>query len=303
MMHDATTFKSPLARWSRTIAVFSVQLVIVAIVLHRLFSLPTPVALIVSLIALIGAVMAVLLALGSFVAIWRDGRSGALNAALGLFLGLALIAWPAGVVAIYRHVPPIHDITTDTTAPPSFVALAAARTGLANRARYEGRSLAQQQLAAYPDVRPVIVPRAVADTWEVLGDTVRRLHWRIASETPPKAGQPGYIEAVDRTLVLGFYDDIVVRVVGDAEETRIDVRSASRYGKSDFGANANRIHQLFAELKLRLEETVSGPDQRRRRRDRGEKAVPKRGKGSPVAQQSQKPSQARARRGSRREPR
>jgi len=302
-MYDATTFKSPLARWSRRVAAFSLQLVVVAIVLHRLLSLPTPVALLIILIAFAGAAVAILLALGSFVAIWRDGRSGALNAAIGLFVGLALFAWPGIVAVAYRNLPPIHDITTDTSTPPSFVTLAAERTGLANSAVYAGQSIAKQQLAAYPDVRPVIVPRSVADTWEVLGNAVKRLHWRIASQTPPKSGQPGYIEAVDRTLVLGFYDDIVVRVVGDAEETRIDVRSASRYGKADFGANANRIRQLFSELKLRLEETVSGPDPRKRRRGRGEKAVPKRGKGSPVAQQSQKPSQARARRGSRREPR
>jgi len=301
-MHDALTFRSPLARWSRTIAVFSLQIVVVAIVLHRFLSLPTPVAFVIVAIGLAGAAVAVLLALGSFIAIWRDGRLGAMNAAIGLLLGLGLIAWPATVIAIARRIPAIHDLTTDTAVPPSFVALAAERTGLANSAGYAGPALAKQQLAAYPDVRPVIVPRPVGDTWEVLGDTVRRLHWRIARETPPAAGQPGYIEAVDRTLVLGFYDDVVVRVAGNGEETRIDVRSASRYGKSDFGTNAKRIRQLFGELKLRLEETVTGGD-RRRRRGRGEKAVPKRGKGSPVAQQSQKPSQARARRGSRREQR
>lgn len=301
-MYDATTFRSPLARWSRTIAVFSVQLVIVAIVLHRLLSLPTPVAVVIFVIGLAGAAVAILLALGAFVGIWRDGRMGALSATIGLALGLGLLAWPAGVIAISRNQPAIHDITTDTTTPPSFVALATERIGLANSAAYGGPAAAKQQLAAYPDVRPVIIPRAVDETWEVLGDTVRRLSWHIASETSPKPGQPGYIEAVDRTLILGFYDDIVIRIVGDSEETRIDVRSASRYGRNDFGQNAKRIQQLFSELNLRLEETVSGGD-RRRRRGRGDKAVPKRGQDSPVAQQSQKPSQARARQGSRREQR
>ncbi|MGE0766193.1 MAG: DUF1499 domain-containing protein [Hyphomicrobiaceae bacterium] len=301
-MQDAPTFRSPLARFSRIIAVFSLQLVVAAIVLHRLLSLPTPVALSIFLMALVGAAIAVLLALASFVAIWRDGRLGALSATAGLVVGLGLLAWPAGLIPISRSMPAIHDITTDTAAPPSFVALAARRTGLANGAGYGGAEVAKLQLAAYPDVRPVIVPRSVADTWDVLGDTVRRLHWQIASETPPTAGQPGYIEAVDRTLILGFYDDIVVRVLGDARETRIDVRSASRYGKHDFGRNAKRITSLFNELKLRLEETLTGTDGRRRR-GRRDKAVPRRGKGDPVAHQSRTTSQARARRGSRREPR
>jgi len=302
-MLDAPTLQSPFARRSRTCAVFSVQLVIAAILLHRFFSLPTSLALAIFLIALAGAAIAILLSLGSLVAIWRDGRGGALNATIGLFLGLALLAWPLGVMVIYRDVPAISDITTDTITPPSFVALAPERIGLANPAAYPGAAVAKLQLAAYPDIRPVIVPRAVDDTWEVLGDTIKRLHWRVAGTTPPTAGQPGYIEAVDRTLILGFSDDIIVRVIGNAEETRIDVRSASRYGKSDFGANAKRIRQLFGELKLRLEETVPGADRLRRRRGRGEKAVPKREKDSPVAQQSQKPSQARARRAPRREQR
>jgi uncharacterized protein (DUF1499 family) len=299
-MHDAPTFRSPLARWSRTLAVFSVQLVIVAIVLHRLLSLPTPVALGIFLVALIGAAVAVVLALGSFIAIWRDGRIGALSATIGLFFGLGLLAWPASLIPLARSLPAIHDITTDPAAPPSFVTLASQRTGLANSAAYAGASAAKLQLAAYPDIRPVIVPRAVGDTWDALDETAKRLHWHVMSETPPKDGQPGYIEAVDRTLVLGFYDDVVVRVDGDAHETRIDVRSASRYGKHDFGRNAKRVRELFAELKIRLEETVSGVDRPHRRRGR-EKAVPKRGKGSPVARQDQKPSQGRARRGSQRE--
>ncbi len=303
-MHQATTFHSPLARWSRNVAVFSVQLVVVAVVLHRLLSLPTPVALNIFAAALAGAALAIVLALGSFVAIWRDGRLGALSASIGLILGLAIVAWPAGVVPLYRKLPAIHDITTDTTAPPSFVTLATARSGLANAAAYEGPEIARHQLEAYPDIRPVIVPRPVGETWDVVLETIKRLRWRIASETPPSSAKarPGYIEAVDRTLVLGFYDDVVVRVDGSASETRVDVRSASRYGEHDFGRNAQRIRALFKELKLRLDETATGADRPRRRGARPDKAVPKRGKADPVARRNQKQRQGRAQPGSRREP-
>lgn len=302
MIHDAPTFKSPFARWSRTVGVFSLQLLLVAIVLHRLLSLPTPVALNIFAAALAGALLAVLLALAAYVAIWRDGRMGAWSASVGLFLGLALMAWPASLVPFYRGLPHIHDVTTDTAAPPAFVALATARPAGANGVAYGGASIARQQIEAYPDIRPVIVPRSITETWEVLGETVKRLGWSVVSETSPAGkGQPGYIEAVDRTLILGFYDDVIVRVSGDARETRIDVRSASRYGEHDFGRNAARIRKLFKELNLRLDETVTGVDGPRRHRARPDKAVPKRGKGAPVAQQGQKPKQGRAQPGSRRE--
>jgi uncharacterized protein (DUF1499 family) len=300
-MHDATNFSSPLARWARYIAVFSAQLAVVAILLHRFLSLPTPVALSIFAAALAGATVAVLLAVGSFVAIWRDGRIGAWSASIGLFLGIAILAWPAGLVPLYRSLPAIHDITTDTTAPPSFAALASVRSGLANAAVYEGPRIARRQLEAYPDIRPVIVPRPVGETWDVLSETIKRLHWRVASETPPSARRPGYVEAVDRTLVLGFYDDIVVRVTAHGNETRVDARSASRYGEHDFGRNAQRIRALFKELKLRLDETVTGSDLPRRRRGLPEKAVPRRGKGDPVALRDQKQKQGRAQPDSRRE--
>lgn len=303
MSHDTSISFSPLARWSRTIGIFSVQLLLVAIVLHRLLSLPTPVAINVVVAALAGATLAILLALGSYVAIWRDGRMGVWSASVGMLLGMALLAWPAALVPFYQQLPVIHDVTTDTAVPPAFVTLAAQRTPGMNDAGYQGATVAKRQQEAYPDIRPVIVARPIAETWEVLGDTIKRLGWRVASETPPGGrGRPGTIEAVDRTLILGFYDDIVIRVDGGARETRIDARSASRYGEHDFGRNAARIRRLFKELEVRLEETVTGTDRPRRRRGTSEKAVPKRGKGDPVALQGQKQKQGRAQQGSRREP-
>lgn len=289
MMHDLPTFHSPFARWSRWVGVFSVQVLLVAIVLHRLLALPTPVALNMFIAVLAGAGMAVALALAAYVAIWRDGRMGVWSASVGLLLGLAIMAWPAALVPAYRSLPPIHDVTTDMVAPPAFVALATTRAAGANGPDYAGPPLARQQQEAYPDIRPVVVPRPVNEAWEVLGETVKRLGWKVASETPPGGrGKPGYIEAVDRTLILGFYDDVVVRVSGDARETRIDVRSASRYGEHDFGRNAQRIRRLFREFNQRLEETVTGGERPRSRRGSPDKAVPKRAKGSPVALQGQK---------------
>lgn len=301
-MSQDTPTHSPLARWARTVGVFSVQLLLVAIVLHRLMSLPTPVALNLFAAALVGSVAAILLALGAYVAIWRDGRVGTLNASIGMFLGLAIIAWPAGLVPLYRSLPAIHDVTTDPAVPPAFVALAAQRVGGANSADYEGPEVARQQVEAYPDIRPILIARAVNETWEVLQTTIRRLGWRVVSETPPNGrSRPGFIEAVDRTMVLGFTDDIVVRVDGDSRETRIDVRSASRFGEHDFGRNANRIRGLLKELETRLRETVSvqeGPQ----RRAKAAAAVPKRGRGDPALKPGQQRKQVPGRQGSRREP-
>jgi uncharacterized protein (DUF1499 family) len=58
----------------------------------------------------------------------------------------------------------------------------------------------------------------------------------------------GIIEAVARTPILGFRDDVVVRVRATTDGARIDVRSASRYGRHDFGTNAGRVRNLIDDI-------------------------------------------------------
>ncbi|MGB5145826.1 MAG: DUF1499 domain-containing protein, partial [Porticoccaceae bacterium] len=52
---------------------------------------------------------------------------------------------------------------------------------------------------------------------------------------------PGRIEATETSFWYGFKDDVVIRIAGDDRESRIDIRSKSRVGKSDLGKNAERI--------------------------------------------------------------
>jgi hypothetical protein len=84
-------------------------------------------------------------------------------------------------------------------------------------------------------------------------EAVERLGWNIAvSEAPGETGV-GRIEATDRTLIMGFTDDVVVQIKGDDAHAQIDVRSVSRYGLHDLGRNASRIRKLFAEVTAALE--------------------------------------------------
>ena len=62
----------------------------------------------------------------------------------------------------------------------------------------------------------------------------------------------GRIEASESTFWYGFTDDIVIRVgpAGDGAEagSRIDMRSLSRWGRSDLGINAARIRAFMAAV-------------------------------------------------------
>ena len=297
----ARAFPTPLATWSRRVALFSLQLVLLGIVLHRVFSLPTPVALNLFLTGFAGAAVAVLLGLAALVVVWRQGCGGAVSATAGILVGLLLLAWPAATVPFALALPKMNDVTTDAQVPPRFAALAKSRPAGANSPAYPGAAFARLQTEAYPDIRPVVVSRPAAEVFDVLEETVRRLRWDVvATQAPQGLGKPGTIEAVERTLVLGFYDDIVIRIDGDQRETRIDIRSASRYGQHDLGRNASRVRAFFKELQTRLEASVT-PGARGRRARPGA-AVPKRQKGGPALSSGPQKSPARAQPGAQRGP-
>jgi uncharacterized protein (DUF1499 family) len=68
--------------------------------------------------------------------------------------------------------------------------------------------------------------------------------WRIVAAVP----EEGRIEATATTPLLRFKDDVVIRVTSRGNGSRIDMRSKSRLGKSDLGANAKRIRAYFRAL-------------------------------------------------------
>ena len=250
-----------LAIWCGRIAVFSAALALSALFLHRLFSIPTPVALNLLKLSIVGGLLAIAVGVGAVVDIWRNGSRGISRVVLGGLLALVVVGWPLSVLPKLNAYPEINDVTTDVENPPEFQALAARRLPGANQASYPGAAFAEAQTRAFPDLKPIFINRSVGEAYEVVNDAVRRLGMDVVSEVPPGDGAParGLVEAVDRTLVWGFYDDVVVRVVGNSVTAQIDVRSASRYGRHDLGRNAERTRRLLREIVSRLEATVSGP--------------------------------------------
>jgi hypothetical protein len=259
-MNDRSTIiEAPLARWSNRIAIFSASLIVVGVVLHRLTSFPTRVALNLFAVGAAGAGLAMLAGLIALVQIWRRGFGGAGKAAFGVLLPLLLMAWPLTFLPALINLPPINDVTTDVASPPQFVALAKARTGDANSAAYPGERFALEQQKAYPDLRTFYVDRGVEEAYGLVEEAVRKLRWRVAASEPPagKQAKSGTLEATDLTTVLGFPDDVIVRVEGNDTSARVDVRSASRYGLADMGQNATRVRRFLAELQGRVDS--SGP--------------------------------------------
>jgi len=233
-------------------------LLITAAFLHRLFGLPTPEALNLAYVAFAGAAFSLLLALAATIGIWRTGRPGTSRVVFGTLVSLGLLLWPMIFLPDFKKLPKINDVTTDAVTPPPFIMLAKARGPNANSADYPGEGFALKQAAAYPDIKPIKITRSSVEAFELAADAVRRLEMEVVRQEAPnlETNKPGFLEVVDRTLVLGFYDDVVIRVTGDDDDARIDVRSASRYGAHDLGRNADRTRLILKEIITRLESVV-----------------------------------------------
>jgi len=191
-----------------------------------------------------GLAAAVLSLLGIILTRPGGSRHGFPFALVGLVIGLIIAGVPWQWWRKAQRVPPIHDITTDTETPPTFVAILPLRANAPNPADYGGPELAAQQRAGYPTLGPLILQTPPQQAFERALAAASAMKWDIVAVEPPD----GRIEATATTFWFGFKDDIVVRVTPTAGGSRIDVRSVSRVGRSDVGTNAQRIEAYFAKI-------------------------------------------------------
>jgi len=245
---------SRLAVWSRRIALFSLVATVIAVIVVRSGALEIVPALSTLAGALMLAIFAILLAFAAAVSIWRDGVGGIGEAVTGLFIGLVLIAYPLYVGAKAYRLPAIYDVTTDPIDPPRFEAIARLRPRDANPVTYAGLYTAEQQRVAYSDIEPDLTTASPQEAYDAVLKVIVKRKWHVVDARPPQATAPrdGLIEAIARTPILGFRDDVAVRVRATQEGARIDVRSASRYGRHDLGSNAARVRALIDDVDVLL---------------------------------------------------
>ena len=237
--------RSKLAATSHALAVLALVLVLAApLAIHagvvspfvgfRLFGL-----------ALLACIPILLLALAGFFHARRtgDGRGRAQALRASLLSGLLVIFFLALALPA-RQVPPINDITTDAEDPPALQDAAAAPENAGKDLAYPKDFFAAQQ-AAYPDLGPIVVPMPPAEAYAAAEKAAGSLGWEILRSDPAASS----FEARETSRVFLFVDDMVVRVRPEGDGARVDVRSRSRVGQSDIGANAARIRAFAAKLK------------------------------------------------------
>lgn len=246
------TRESVRARWARRFANLAIPVAILTALAHRVRLIETPPALAAYVVAILLGLAALGLGIGAVVAAFTGGRRGTRDALYAIAVGVIILV-PVGFAG-YRLAdrPMINDVTTVPDSPPEFRAARADRAEGANSLRYDPAQ-GEIQREAYPAIRPLRANFVAEDVFAVAAGLVADKGWRILDEVPPTEAFPGRIEAVASTLFFGFRDDVIVVVSADPEGARVDMRSASRYGRHDLGANADRIDTFLADLEFQLE--------------------------------------------------
>jgi len=169
--------------------------------------------------------------------------------------GLILLGMPLLLVSVMQKgtITMIHDISTDLENPPAFEALLSRRAGASNPPEHGGEAVAAEQRRAYPDLKSLRLIEPMEKVFAAAKKAAEDMGWEIVTEDPAR----GRLEAVATTTIMRFKDDVVVRLTAEDDAVRVDVRSKSRTGRSDLGANYKRIRAFQRRL---LEANLSARD-------------------------------------------
>ena len=228
------------AVWARRFGALALPLAFIPVLLHRARMITSENFIVIEAVALGLAALAVVAAIVAVVRLWFTGDQGWGRAAAAFFFGILCLA-PAGYFAwLAVAMPPSPDISTDFVNPPQLVNFVEARfIGPDERARIDDD---------YPNARPRTYPVEAPQMFGVVEALMDAQGWEIrARRAPVEVLDAGQLNAVVTTL-LGFTQEVVVRVSGGAGVARVDMRSASLSAFPDFGQNGQRVERFLLDL-------------------------------------------------------
>lgn len=153
---------------------------------------------------------------------------------------------------LYWIMNPINDITTQFDPPVAFQQVEALGNGVS--LDYD-KSFVAIQKKLHPEVQPLKVEQPTEAVFEAAQKVAaERESWKMHVED----SEAKVLQGTATTSLLKFKDDFVVTiVVSENGGSIVHMRSKSRLGRNDFNANANRIQEFFADLKIELQSTAN----------------------------------------------
>lgn len=232
------------AVWARRFGALALPLAGIPILLHRAHLIASNDFVVIEAVAMGLAALAVAAALVAFVRLWFTGDKGWSRASVAFVFGMlcllpaAFFAWQATIL------PASPDISTDYANPPQLLSFVESRfIGPEERARLS---------AAFPNARPRTYPIAAPQMFEVVADALGANGWEARARRAPIGPLAvGQLNAVV-TALLGFRQEVAIRVAGTADGSTIDMRSTSLTGFPDFGQNGQRVEAFLLDLDTRV---------------------------------------------------
>lgn len=231
---------SLLALWSRRVGSLALPVTILPVFLHRERLITSSEFVAVELVALVFAVLAILLATGAFVRLWVTGDRGWGKAFAGIVFGLICLA-PFGWFGYlgWRY-PALGDASTTFIDPPALI-------GVAEPKPLDEESRMQFD-ALYPNAQSRTYPIEATEMYPVVAKMAEEWAWQVLTETvPTSASESGQLNAIAMTLI-GFRDEVAVRVSGGAKGATVAMRSVGFAPAYDFGENGHRIEAFLSAL-------------------------------------------------------
>ena len=231
------------AIWARRLGSFALPLAIIPVFLHRERIISSDDFHIIELVAAGFALLALVLALGAFARLWVTGDQGWSRATIGMFFALVCLAPMAFVLWLAFHYPSVTDVSTDFSRPPALVTVVSKIATPEQRAELE---------AAFPNARTRTYPIAAEQMFGIIEQLGAANGWEPrARRAPTHPLDEGNLNAIATTL-LGWRDEVSVRVLGTASGTTVDMRSAAAHGWHDLGENGRRIEAFLLALDQRI---------------------------------------------------
>ncbi len=140
--------------------------------------------------------------------------------------------------------PLIHQVSTNPDEPPEFIEVVALRGEHSNPLAFDAEKIAPLQAEFYPWVEPLVLRATPEEAFGKALDVLKGMGLEVVATHP----ELGLIEAVDTTFWFGFNDDVAVRVRAYPQGSVVDVRSVSRVGLTDVGANAKRVGEIIRRM-------------------------------------------------------
>ena len=172
---------------------------------------------------------------------WRGAAVRA--AATPLVLTLGVLGYSTFFGGGAGH--PIHDVTTDLSDELQFTPDVAAREAMV-MPRADVLSIQQE---IYPEISPLQRRAEFSRADPVAIEVARGMEgWELTTVDEAAAR----IEAVAVSRIFHFVDDVVIELFQNGPDIEVQMRSRSRMGRSDLGANSARIRAYLAALDAEL---------------------------------------------------